>query len=141
MAGEWNFNSNQFVVDYQSTSVGIGTNDPTTKLEVVGTASISGALTLNNLTYTFPSTQTSNYFLRTNGSGTFFWAQAATGKSITSNSIDFDEFVASMSLDSNWDVAVETVIQLISHDANFSLGMDRSLIPLPVVDDPIDTCR
>ena len=51
--------------------------------------------------------------------------QAATGKSITSNSLDFDEFVASMSLDSNWDVASNGYVFEL-HDAKLYLddGVD-----------------
>ncbi|MBI2068577.1 MAG: hypothetical protein HYT67_00505 [Candidatus Yanofskybacteria bacterium] len=79
-------------------NVGIGTSDLTTKLEVAGTASISGATTLRGITYTWPSVDGSaNQFLRTNGSGTLAWATSG----VASNSLDFDEFVNNMTLDAN----------------------------------------
>ncbi|MBI4120223.1 MAG: procyclic acidic repetitive family protein [Parcubacteria group bacterium] len=66
--------------------------------EVGGTASISGATTLRGITYTWPSADGSaNQLLRTNGSGTLTWATAG----VSSNSLDFDEFVDSMTLDAN----------------------------------------
>ncbi|MDO8665416.1 MAG: hypothetical protein Q7J79_02305, partial [Gemmatimonadales bacterium] len=63
-----------------------------------GVASISGSTFLNSIKYTWPSADGSaNQFLRTNGSGTLAWATAG----VASNSLDFDEFVNSMTLDSN----------------------------------------
>jgi hypothetical protein len=73
-----------------------------TMLEIGGTASISGATTLNNLTYAWPSAHGTNYYLKNNGSGTLSWAAVS---SISSNSIDFDEFVNNMTLDANLTIA------------------------------------
>jgi hypothetical protein len=44
----------------------------------IGTANITN-LPLNGLTYTWPSTQTTNFVLTTNGAGTLRWAPASTG--------------------------------------------------------------
>ncbi|MEK9158190.1 MAG: tail fiber domain-containing protein [Patescibacteria group bacterium] len=60
-----------------------------TTLEVGGTASISGATTLAGQTYTWPSSQTTNGFLKTNGSGTLSWSTAFSG-TIASLSQNFD---------------------------------------------------
>ncbi|MEK7507273.1 MAG: tail fiber domain-containing protein, partial [Patescibacteria group bacterium] len=69
-----------------------------TMFEVGGTASISGTTTLRGITYTWPSADGStNTFLKTNGSGTLSWSTAG----VSSNSLDFDEFVNSMTLDAN----------------------------------------
>ena len=43
-----------------------------------GAATFTSTLTVNGVTYTFPSSQTANYFLRTNGSGTLSWAAVPT---------------------------------------------------------------
>ncbi len=70
-------------------------------LEVNGSAAFDGTISINNLAYTFPSTQTSGTFLKTDGSGTLSWATAG----VSSNSLDFDEFVDSMTLDANLTVS------------------------------------
>ncbi|MEK7506870.1 MAG: hypothetical protein AAB566_02350, partial [Patescibacteria group bacterium] len=68
-----------------------------TMFEVGGTASISGATTLRGITYTWPSADgSSGQVLKTNGSGALSW-----GVGLASNSLDFDEFVNSMTLDAN----------------------------------------
>ncbi|MEK7506572.1 MAG: NYN domain-containing protein, partial [Patescibacteria group bacterium] len=98
LAGEWNFDSNTLVVDSGLNRVGVGTATLETALEVAGTASISGTTTLRGITYTWPSADGStNTFLKTNGSGTLSWSTAG----VSSNSLDFDEFVNSMTLDAN----------------------------------------
>src|SRR6185369_7662731 len=81
-------------------NLGINSGNATdTRLEVGGTASISGALTLNGVSYTFPATQGSaSSFLQNNGSGTLTWA---TPKIVTSNSLDFDELANALSVDAN----------------------------------------
>ncbi|MDO8715536.1 MAG: hypothetical protein Q7J73_01830, partial [Dehalococcoidales bacterium] len=60
-----------------------------TRLEVGGTASISGATTLAGQTYTWPSSQTTNGFLKTDGSGLLSWSTAFSG-TIASLSQNFD---------------------------------------------------
>ena len=72
-------------------------NETNTTLEVGGTASISGATTLRGITYTWPSADGTNLYLKSNGSGTLSWASSGA----SSNSLDFDEFVDSMTLDAN----------------------------------------
>ena len=57
-------------------SVGIGTTSPDTKLHLAGTFKVTGTTTLNSLTYTWPSSQTADYILQTNGSGTLSWISA-----------------------------------------------------------------
>src|SRR6185369_1049560 len=81
-------------------NLGINSGNATDpRLEVGGTASISGALTLNGVSYTFPATQGSaSSFLQNNGSGTLTWA---TPKIVTSNSLDFDELANALSVDAN----------------------------------------
>ncbi|MEK7148248.1 MAG: hypothetical protein AAB758_03030, partial [Patescibacteria group bacterium] len=70
-----------------------------TRLEVGGTASISGTTTLRGITYTWPSADGSaNQRLTTNGSGALSWA-TVTGGAVSSNSLDFDEFVQLMTVD------------------------------------------
>ncbi|MBI3273630.1 MAG: hypothetical protein HYZ69_00645, partial [Candidatus Colwellbacteria bacterium] len=82
-----------------NTRLGINSGgETTTSLEVGGTASISGTTTLRGVTYTWPSADGSaNQRLTTNGSGTLSWATSG----VSSNSLDFDEFVDSMTLDAN----------------------------------------
>ncbi|MEK7151508.1 MAG: hypothetical protein AAB784_02240, partial [Patescibacteria group bacterium] len=66
---------------------------------------VSGTTKLNGITYGWPSADgSSGQLLRTDGSGTLSWITQAAG--VTSNSIDFDEIVASASLDTNWDIAL-----------------------------------
>ncbi|MBI4117343.1 MAG: NYN domain-containing protein [Parcubacteria group bacterium] len=63
-----------------------------------GVASISGRTALNGILYTWPSADGSaNQFLKTNGSGALSWGTAG----VSSNSLDFDEFVDTMTLDAN----------------------------------------
>jgi len=63
-----------------------------------GVASISGVTSLNGIRYTWPSADGSaNQFLQTNSSGALTWATAG----VASNSLDFDEFVNSMTLDAD----------------------------------------
>ncbi|MBI2049296.1 MerR family DNA-binding transcriptional regulator [Candidatus Roizmanbacteria bacterium] len=45
-------------------------------LYVEGNVEIEGTLRLGNLTYTFPTTETADYVLSTNGTGTLVWADA-----------------------------------------------------------------
>ena len=62
-----------------SGNVGIG-GTPTKTLDVAGTFKVSGAVTLNGQTYTFPSSAgTNGYALTTNGAGVLSWAAAGTG--------------------------------------------------------------
>ena len=62
-----------------------------------GTASISGDIVLKSIRYTFPNADgSSGQFLKTNGGGTLSWADAKS-----SNSLDFDEIVNTMLLDSD----------------------------------------
>ena len=64
-------------------------NNSDSMFEVGGTASISGTTTLAGQTYTWPSSQTANGFLKTNGSGTLSWSTAFAG-TIASLSQNFD---------------------------------------------------
>jgi hypothetical protein len=62
-----------------SGNVGIG-GVPTKTLDVNGTFKVSGTVTLNAQTYTFPSTAgTSGYVLTTDGAGTLSWTAASSG--------------------------------------------------------------
>ena len=90
--------SASFELTSSSSRLGINPGNVTnTTFEVGGTASISGSLTLNNVTYTFPSSDgSSGQFLKTNGTGSLSWADAKS-----SNSLDFDEIVNTMLLDSD----------------------------------------
>ena len=66
--------------------------------------SVTGSTSFNGVAYGWPSADGSGgQVLSTNGSGILSWA-TISGK--TSDSIDFDEIVASASLDTNWDVAL-----------------------------------
>ncbi|MEK7121616.1 MAG: hypothetical protein AAB857_02820, partial [Patescibacteria group bacterium] len=60
-----------------------------TRLEVGGTASISGTTTLAGQTYTWPSSQTTSAFLQTNGSGALLWTTTISG-TFASLSQNFD---------------------------------------------------
>ncbi len=66
-----------------SGNVGIGTTNPTQKLDVFGNLAVTngGTTTFNGLAYTWPGTQTANALLQTNGSGTLAWS-SATGAGI-----------------------------------------------------------
>jgi hypothetical protein len=102
---EWQTLNNRVAVLTYQGNLGLGSSTPETKLEVAGTASISGATTLRGLTYTWPSTHgSSGYFLQNNGSGTLSWS-SVSGFGVASDSLDFDEFVDSMTLDANLTVA------------------------------------
>ncbi|MEK6965256.1 MAG: hypothetical protein AABX58_03465, partial [Thermoproteota archaeon] len=46
-------------------------------LYIEGALEVDGQVRLNNLTYTFPSAQTANYVLSTDGSGTLSWSSLA----------------------------------------------------------------
>ncbi len=72
---------------------------------VGGNASISGTLSLGGIAYTWPTTQSAGRFLQDDGSGGLSWSAVQT---ISSNSLDFDEVVASASLDSNFDIALNS---------------------------------
>ncbi|MDP3014488.1 MAG: hypothetical protein Q8M92_09615, partial [Candidatus Subteraquimicrobiales bacterium] len=64
-------------------NVGIASSSPFTKLGVIGDAYIqgnlttTGTMTLNGITYTFPSSQSASQYLQTNGSGGLAWATIA----------------------------------------------------------------
>jgi hypothetical protein len=73
-------------------------------LELSGTASISGATTLHGLTYTWPSAHASG-FLHDSGSGVLTWE---TGRLVASNSLDFDEFANTLTLDSATTLALNS---------------------------------
>ncbi|MDP3043112.1 MAG: NosD domain-containing protein, partial [bacterium] len=74
---------NDLLVIDSTGSVGIGTTSPFTKLGVIGDAYIqgnlttTGTMTLNGITYTFPSSQSASQYLQTNGSGGLSWATIA----------------------------------------------------------------
>ncbi|PIR41620.1 MAG: hypothetical protein COV31_00055, partial [Candidatus Yanofskybacteria bacterium CG10_big_fil_rev_8_21_14_0_10_46_23] len=91
---------------YFAGNLGIGlasaAASPETALEIAGTASISGATTLNGVTYIWPSTDgSSNYSLKTDGAGNLVWGTGV----VASNSLDFDEFVDAMTLDADLSIA------------------------------------
>lgn len=66
--------------------------------------SMAGPLTLQGVTYTWPSADGSTgQVLQTNGSGGLTWATVSG--SVAPNSLDFDDFVASASFDTNLDIA------------------------------------
>ncbi|MDO8715537.1 MAG: hypothetical protein Q7J73_01835, partial [Dehalococcoidales bacterium] len=68
--------------------------------------SVIGSTSFNGVTYGWPSADgSSGQFLKTDGSGILSWITSA---GVTSNSIDFDEIVASASLDTNWDIALNS---------------------------------
>jgi len=74
-------------LDYRG-YLGIGIN-PSYNLDVNGTTRISGAITLNSIAYTFPSSDgTNDYVLTTNGSGTLSWSQKTGGTSGTITSLN-----------------------------------------------------
>jgi hypothetical protein len=51
--------------------------DSSGNLVMGGNLTVGGTTTFNNITYTWPSTQTANYVLSTNGSGTLSWVDPA----------------------------------------------------------------
>jgi hypothetical protein len=94
--------------------VGIGTNNPGSRLDVKGTLRLSGsssgyvgfapAAAAGSTTYTLPSADGSNgQFLKTNGAGTLSWASASA--TIADDSLDFDKFVDAMTLDAATSIA------------------------------------
>src|SRR3989338_2511397 len=83
----------------ESESSTISGTTTTASLVVSGTAQIDGTTKLNSVIYTWPSADgSSSTFLQTNGSGTFSWQVV---RQPTSDSLDFDELVNSLTLDSN----------------------------------------
>ena len=66
------------VRNYFGSSVGIGSTSPDNTLDVVGTLDVSGTTEFNDIAYTWPASQTANYVLSTNGSGTLSWADPAS---------------------------------------------------------------
>ncbi|MEK7064503.1 MAG: hypothetical protein AAB973_02770, partial [Patescibacteria group bacterium] len=58
-------------------NVGIGTTAPDNNLDIVGSLDVSGTTEFGNLAYTWPTTQTANYVLATNGSGSLSWGDPA----------------------------------------------------------------
>ncbi|MEK7579707.1 MAG: hypothetical protein AAB469_00760, partial [Patescibacteria group bacterium] len=113
--------SDRLELTSSTSRLGINAGDFTnTMLEVGGTASISGTTTLRGVTYTWPSTDGNNgNVLRTNGSGTLSW-----GVGLGSNSLDFDEFVNSMTLDANLTIASAGYTFTIT-DAQVNIGNAR----------------
>lgn len=78
--------SNYFAIE-STTSVG-GSTTPVFKLYPSnGNIEFSGTMTANGITYTWPSAETANYFLQTDGSGNLSWVSGtASGVSSVSNS-------------------------------------------------------
>jgi len=66
--------TNLIKTDSTNNRVGINQTTPLYALDVTGTARVTGTTTFNGLTYTWPASQTANYYLQTNGSGTLSWA-------------------------------------------------------------------
>src|SRR3989338_1941673 len=94
----------------------------TAGLVVTRNAQIDGTTKLNGITYTWPSADGSaSQFFQTNGSGTLSWV---TVRQATSNSIDFDELVNSMTLDSNLTIASAGYTFTIT-DAQVNIGNSR----------------
>ena len=60
-------------------NIGIGTTSPYADLSVSGNMAVTGTTMFNNQTYTWPGSQSGNYFLKTDGSGQLSWAQASGG--------------------------------------------------------------
>ncbi len=73
--------TNLLVTDSTNNRIGINQATPLYDLDVTGTARVTGTTTFNSQTYTWPSSQTANYYLQTNGSGTLSWAAAGGGSS------------------------------------------------------------
>ena len=59
--------------------VGISSTSPYVDLGVDGDLAVTGTTMFNNQTYTWPGSQSGNYFLKTDGSGQLSWAQASGG--------------------------------------------------------------
>src|SRR3989338_1366250 len=95
-------------------------------LVVTGDAQIDGTTKLNGITYTWPGSDgSSSQFFQTDGSGALSWV---TVRQATSNSLDFDELVDSLTLDANTTIAsagftftitdaTTTIGSLVSHEA------------------------
>lgn len=75
---EGDTDANLLFTDASTDNIGIGTNTPAQKLDVVGNLRLTGTTTLNTLTYTWPGSQTANYVLQTDGSGTLSWVDTST---------------------------------------------------------------
>jgi hypothetical protein len=71
--------TNLIKTDSTNNRVGINQTTPLYALDVTGTQRVTGTTTFNGLTYTWPASQTANYYLQTNGSGTLSWAAAGGG--------------------------------------------------------------
>lgn len=69
--------TNLIKTDSTNNRVGINQTTPLYALDVTGTQRVTGTTTFNGLTYTWPSTQSANQVLQTNGSGTLSWATAS----------------------------------------------------------------
>src|SRR3989344_1465656 len=96
---------------FEITAGNLGINaggETNTRFEVGGTASISGATTLNKVTYTWPSADGSdNYVLTTDSAGTLTWELDDTSSGVASNSIGFGAIVNNPSLDANFNIKTD----------------------------------
>jgi hypothetical protein len=62
---------------FASDTTGATTPDGVADLYIQDELEVDGTIRFNNLTYTFPSSETAGYILRTNGSGTLTWVDPA----------------------------------------------------------------
>ncbi len=69
--------TNLIKTDSTNNRVGINQTTPLYALDVTGTQRVTGTTTFNGLTYTWPSTQSANQVLQTDGSGTLTWVSPA----------------------------------------------------------------